>query len=946
MVPGFTFQIFSGLDGFTMKSPRIFTTFLLVLVVLITTVQSNPVLSAAEDGTEVALGLNSYGQHNASIGIAPEEIKATTDPQPAGVVVVSAPSGPDVTTTDNVWQDIPKMKARIVTPLAGDLIVTFCAEVDAIGGQVWLKVTDNNVSLAPDDVVFSAGSNGASHCFTFVKNNAPAGFHVIRALWNAGSATTTGSMGDRTMTITFASSAADELRLLAVAAPSGATLNTPSTWTDIPGLGGTLTLPSSSNLAITFSGEAYTDGGNRLFVRALVDDELASASDAVVAVAGYIGTRAYTFIQQNAAAGVHNVRLQYSCDVADQCHVSDRTMTVVAAGLGDTRQVVSAFNPAPSGPWQTTTNTTWENMPDTYSSFFSPSEADLAIQLTASIYLNIAGRIFVRALIDGQPTSPSDVQFEDGSWTGSHAFTFVVHNLPRGSHTLQIQWGVDGGTGYLGDRTTTAWGFASQHSVLMVAMESDRGLEGYEYGGLFSDSVVDDVGGVRTFKPYVRERLFGEAPSVAGYFLENSFGNYYMVDAGVRGPYLKQYDEYYYRNYVPDPFNTMLLEALQRVDQDNFDFSLYDRDGNGIVTSKELVTLVALYQDTEDGFVRSIPDYNTDDGVLLNNSSFPHVYLPDFQTAEQIGLIAHEQAHVLINAGDMYETSWDPTAPGPYSLMDQHFNHSHLDPYHKLHTGSWFESIPVDVDGYVIVHAVEEQPDIYKLSDPSHPGEYFLVENRQKIGYDAGLPDSGLAIWHINENEADVFRDGVMIEPACGPTNPIQWGNYLYDGAGSPWGLDFWRGSSGSNSRWVNGTDSKIGVWAIPPTSDSMWVFLDRPGSGILVDILPNELPVGAGIGSTVQIRLVNTGPSPDTFTLSSSLPGSWLQWSQNPVTLNSYEERFISVKVTPPASTPAGLVDYSITATGAAVPYPSTTHPTVFLNVLTNIVFIPSVQK
>ncbi len=894
----------------------------------------------------IILIVSMVGQITPAISAAPGEEAAPTDLQPAGVVVVSPPSGPDVTTTGNTWNQIPKMKTRIATPLAGDLIVTFCAEADAIGGNLWLRITDNNVSLTPSDVVFSSGTNGASHCFTFVKNNAPAGFHVIRAEWNAGSPTTTGSMGDRTMTITFSSSAAEELQLLAVAAPSGSNVNPSDSWVDIPGLSGSLVLPYDGDLAITFSGEGYTDSGDRLFLRALVDNQQTLPSDAVVAKGEYIGTRAYTFVQKGVSPGAHIVKLQFRCDTNDLCHIGDRTLTVIATSPGFPRQVVSAFNPAPSGPWQTTTSTGWANMPDTYSSFFSPSEADLAIQLTASIWLDNPGRIFVRALIDGQATNPSDVQFESGGWTGSHAFTFVVHNLARGNHNLQMQWAVDSGTGSVGDHTTTAWGFASQHPILLVAMELDRGLVGYEYGGLFASSVVDDVGGVRTFKPYVRERLFGGAPSVAGYFLENSYGNYYLVDAGVRGPYLKQYDEYYYRNNVPDPFNTMLLEALQKVDQDNFDFSLYDRDGNGIITSKELVTLVALYQDTTAGFVRSIPNYTTNDGVMLDNSNFPHVYLPDLQTALQTGLIAHEFAHVLVNAGDMYETSWDPTAPGPYSLMDQHSAHPHLDPWHKLHAVSWFDSIEETQDSYVIIGAVEQHPYIYKLADPGHPGEYFLIENRQKIGYDAGLPDAGLAIWHINENTADVFRDGVMIEPACGPTNPLQWSQYLYDGTGSPWGLDFWWGSTGSNSRWVNGTDSKMGVWAISPSSNSMLVYLDVPGPGILVDVLPEEMSAGAGYGGTYQIRLVNTGPSPDTFTLSSSLSGSWLQWAQNPVTLNSYEEKIVTVKVTPPASTPPGLVWFTISATGGSAPHPSTTHPPVSLNVLTRFVFIPVVRK
>ena len=29
--------------------------------------------------------------------------------------------------------------------------------------------------------------------------------------------------------------------------------------------------------------------------------------------------------------------------------------------------------------------------------------------------------------------------------------------------------------------------------------------------------------------------------------------------------------------------------------------------------------------------------------------------------------------------------------------------------------------------------------------------EYFLLENRQKIGRDAGLPAAGIAVWHVDE---------------------------------------------------------------------------------------------------------------------------------------------------------------------------------------------------
>jgi immune inhibitor A len=33
--------------------------------------------------------------------------------------------------------------------------------------------------------------------------------------------------------------------------------------------------------------------------------------------------------------------------------------------------------------------------------------------------------------------------------------------------------------------------------------------------------------------------------------------------------------------------------------------------------------------------------------------------------------------------------------------------------------------------------------------------EYFLVENRQRTGFDGALPGDGLLIWHIDETTAD-----------------------------------------------------------------------------------------------------------------------------------------------------------------------------------------------
>ena len=52
-------------------------------------------------------------------------------------------------------------------------------------------------------------------------------------------------------------------------------------------------------------------------------------------------------------------------------------------------------------------------------------------------------------------------------------------------------------------------------------------------------------------------------------------------------------------------------------------------------------------------------------------------------------------------------------------------------------------------------HADERAIEVYKLWKDGSPGdEYFLIENRQRIGFDQYLNGTGLCIWHIDEAKA------------------------------------------------------------------------------------------------------------------------------------------------------------------------------------------------
>ena len=109
-----------------------------------------------------------------------------------------------------------------------------------------------------------------------------------------------------------------------------------------------------------------------------------------------------------------------------------------------------------SGPDKTTDIASWTDVPDLGGSITTAAGSNLAITVDGEASTTAGKRMFLRALVDGQPTSPSDVDFADGGYTGTHSFTFVKPGLGTGSHAVQVQWHADpGGTASIGDRTLT-----------------------------------------------------------------------------------------------------------------------------------------------------------------------------------------------------------------------------------------------------------------------------------------------------------------------------------------------------------------------------------------------------------------------------------------------------------------------------------------------------------
>jgi len=193
--------------------------------------------------------------------------------------------------------------------------------------------------------------------------------------------------------------------------------------------------------------------------------------------------------------------------------------------------------------------------------------------------------------------------------------------------------------------------------------------------------------------------------------------------------------------------------------------------------------------------------------------------------------MSHELGHLMLDLPDLYDTKDDVTSEGigEWGLMGTGIwnsvgtyigeTPSHLSAWSKVATNF---TIPQDIDfdeAAVSIAQAETIEDTKRLwvdrykSDLSQ--EYFLVENRQQTGYDAGLPGEGLLIWHIDEGQVsneDENHKRVDLEEADG-LNDLDNQSNRGDGADSfPGTLPNFTFDNASNPNSKNYAGANTGI--------------------------------------------------------------------------------------------------------------------------------------
>jgi M6 family metalloprotease-like protein len=296
------------------------------------------------------------------------------------------------------------------------------------------------------------------------------------------------------------------------------------------------------------------------------------------------------------------------------------------------------------------------------------------------------------------------------------------------------------------------------------------------------------------------QQFFGADGSVSAYYQANSFGKFSLVpapesagtaDNGVVGWLQLPYDHPNFGNDFDASETKLGVDAVKAADP-YVDYASFDTDKNGSLSVSELhVTVIVAGYETSyggagnvcgnsvwghhGGLYGSAPELdgtvvNRRGGTMLGEWMCQPGNAPGQRST--IGVMVHEIGHD-IGLPDLYDTDftsagvakWSAMSTGSWNRVGTAFSGSTpagMDAFSKSYQG-WLAPTPVvgAVNGAPLPSSATS-PTAYRLgANPRNvdwkfevrrgAGEYFLVENRQLVGWDAGLPACGVIVYHVDE---------------------------------------------------------------------------------------------------------------------------------------------------------------------------------------------------
>lgn len=272
--------------------------------------------------------------------------------------------------------------------------------------------------------------------------------------------------------------------------------------------------------------------------------------------------------------------------------------------------------------------------------------------------------------------------------------------------------------------------------------------------------------------------------SFRDYYLEVTYNNLSLEPTVTPWVQVSQDMSYYGANdafgYDIRPFE-LVREAVDSLEANGFDFSPFDNDNDGYVD--EIIMVHSGYGEQYTGsgdtaiwsHAYHLGDLAVEyDGVLLDNYIIcPELYGSSGTELNHIGTVVHEFAHSLA-IPDIYDLDlegsggyafdpnfWDLMAVGSWN--NNGITPAGINAWLKRYMG-WMTFPVIDSAGTYTLNPVITNQEAFQLNTPVY-NEYFVVENRQRIGFDSYLPGEGMLIYHVDLNYPGWLTGEINVDP-------------------------------------------------------------------------------------------------------------------------------------------------------------------------------------
>lgn len=353
----------------------------------------------------------------------------------------------------------------------------------------------------------------------------------------------------------------------------------------------------------------------------------------------------------------------------------------------------------------------------------------------------------------------------------------------------------------------------------------------------------------------------GHTGSVRDYYHDVS-GGLFTLSMDVVGPFTGTRNTAFYGN-SDNGYQYFAREAVDSAAK-YVDFSDYDNDGDGYIDGLHII--FAGYGEEAGASADHIwsHKWNIWDAPTYNNtvvdvySCSPECSGNMGGNMTEIGVICHELGHVF-GAPDYYDTdyggsggeypglgNWDIMSGGSWNCNGN--TPAHHNPYTKIYIYHWATCDTLtNAPRHYVMDPVAVTNNEFHRVNTSTRGDFFLIENRQKIKWDNCIPGHGMLVYHVhpNANGADVsnYRHPQQIYILAKthenqyPTNtPSSYGQLNQETATFPGGAARRDSLTDNSTPWFR-------PWSQQPNNIPFYNISDDPATGKLYFSIQNLSP-------------------------------------------------------------------------------------------------------